>query len=136
MTSAASALSLVFELVTWVALVPGLGLLIVGYVRRALADRFEQTWGVVIPSPAGTSHLWFRWMDSSRELHSAPVPLEGDEALEAGDEITVYVDRRNPERGRLDDPAGDGRPQRVIGWVLVSIGSAAAVIQLVALLVG
>lgn len=133
--SAASVVSLVLELVTWITLVPGVALLIVGYVRRALASRYEQTWGVVVPSPAGTAHPWFRWMDASRELKTAPLPIDGDESLQPGDEITVYIDRRNPDRGRLDDPATDGRPQRIIGWVLVSIGIASAVVQLIALLV-
>lgn len=135
MTSAPSALPLILELVTWVALVPGVIALIIGYVRKAMADRYEQTWGVVIPSPAGTAHPWFRWMDASRELQSAPIPTDGDEALQPGDEIMVYMDRRNPDRGRLDDPAADGRPQRVVGWVLVAIGLAAGMIQLIALLV-
>lgn len=132
--SATSALSLILELVTWVALLTGIVFLIVGYVRKAMAGRYEQTWGVVIPSPAGTTHPWFRWMDESRELQSAPIPVDGEETLEPGDEITVYMDRRNPDRGRLDDPAGDGRVPRVIGWILVAIGLAATAVQLIALL--
>lgn len=132
--SATSALSLILELVTWVALLPGIVFLIVGYVRKAMAGRYEQTWGVVIPSPAGTTHPWFRWMDESRELQSAPIPVDGEETLEPGDEITVYMDRRNPDRGRLDDPAGDGRAPRVIGWILIAVGLAATAVQLIALL--
>ena len=133
MTSATSILSLVLELVTWVALVPGVVLLAIGYIRKALADRYEQTWGVVIPSPAGTAHPWFRWMDASRELQSAPIPADGDEALQPGDEIMVYMDRRNPDRGRLDDPATDGRSQRIIGLIFLSIGAASTAIQIIAL---
>lgn len=132
MDSAADIVSLVLELVTWITLVPGVVLVIIGYVRRWIAGGYEKTWGVIIASPAGTTHPWFRWMDAYRELQSAPVPPHADEAREVGDEVTVYVDRRNPERARLDDPATDGRPLRVIGWILVAVGLAAAIIQLVA----
>ncbi len=134
MNSAADALPLAFELITWVGLVPGVVLLVVGYVRQAFAARFEETWGVVIPSPAGTSYPWFRWMDTDRQLQSAPVPPGGDETLVPGDEVTVFVDRRSPDRARLDDPRSDGRVLRVIGWVLFSVGAAAGVAQLIALL--
>lgn len=136
MDSPADVVSLVLELVTWVTLVPGAVLLTVGYLRRSIAGGYEKTWGVIIPSPAGSTHPWFRWLDESRELQSAPLPADADESLELGDEITVYIDRRRPDRARLDDPKADGRPLRVVGWILLAVGSAAAFIQLIALFVG
>lgn len=128
------ALALVLELLTWVGLLPGILLLGIGYIRRAMALRFQQTWGVVITSPAGTDHLWFRWLDLNREMQSAPVPLDSHEQIALGDEVKVYFDPRNPENGRLDDPAADGRLLRVLGWMLTGIGVAAAITQLVILL--
>ncbi len=132
-TSAPDAIALILELLTWVGLVPGVVLLVAGYTRRALASRFEETWGVVIPSPAGSDHPWFRWMDLRRELRSAPVNSHEGDLPKVGDEVKVYFDRRNPDNGRLDDPAGDGRALRVVGWLLVGVGVAAGVAQLVAL---
>ena len=41
---------LVLELLTWVGLIPGITFLVLGYVRRAFAARYEQTWGIIIPS--------------------------------------------------------------------------------------
>lgn len=134
MTSATDSLALIFEVLTWVGLVPGIALLVIGYARRAFALRFEETWGVIIPSPAGTAHPWFRWMDLSRELQSAPVPLDGEEALEIGDEVKVFFDPRSPEYGRLDHPSADGRLVRVIGWALLGVGVAAGIAQLIVLL--
>lgn len=131
MTTIPDALALVLEVFTWFGLVPGILLLGLGYLRRILAMRFEETWGIIVESPAGTSHLWFRWMDLERELQSAPIPPDADEELALGDEVKVYFDRRNPHNGRLDHPSADGRVLRVCGWVLVSVGLAAAVIQLV-----
>lgn len=133
MTSAPDAIALILELLTGVGLVPGVILLIIGYTRRALAGRFDETWGVIIASPAGTEHPWFRWMDLARELHSAPVAADAEDLPRVGDEVKVYFDRRNPDNGRLDDPAGDGRALRVVGWLLTGLGVAAAAAQLVAL---
>jgi len=129
-------LLLVLEILTWVGLVPGILLLILGYLRRAFAARFEETWGVIIASPAGTEHPWFRWMDTERTLQSAPVPLDSDSGSvpEIGDEVRVYFDRRDPEHGRLDHPASDGRVLRVLGWVLTGVGAAAGIAQLAVML--
>ena len=135
MTTTTDAAALILELLTWVGLLPGIILLVIGYIRRALASRYEQTWGVIIPSPAGTAHLWVRWMDLGRELRSAPLPLDGEEALALGDEVNVYFDPRHPEKGRLDHPSSDGRLLRVIGWALVGVGAGAGIVQLVVLLV-
>ena len=132
----ADSFALVLELLSWVALVPGVILLVVGYARRAFASRFQETWGVIIPSPAGTAHPWFRWMDLGRELRSAPVPMDADESLAVGDEVKVYFDPRNPDHGRLDHPSSDGRLLRILGWVLAGIGAAAGVIQFITLIVG
>ncbi|HEV7956887.1 MAG: putative sortase-sorted rane protein [Microbacteriaceae bacterium] len=132
--TASDSLALVLELLTWVALVPGVLLLVVGYARLAFGGRFQETWGVIIPSPAGTPHKWFRWMDLSRELQSAPVPGDAERPLEIGDEVRVYFDPRHPEKGRLDHPSSDGRLLRVVGWVLVAVGVGAAIAQLVTLI--
>ena len=130
-TSAPDAIALILELLTGVGLVPGVILLIVGYARRVIAARFEETWGVVIPSPAGTSYPWFRWMDLARELQSAPVEYAGDPPLAVGDEVKVYFDPRNPQKARLDDPSADGRALRLIGWILTGLGAGAGIAQLV-----
>ena len=128
------ALSLALELLTWLALIPGIVLLLIGAARRAWANRFEETCGVIIASPAGTSHPWFRWMDLNRELQSAPLPAEQVASHKVGDEVTIFFDPRNPENGRLDHPSADGKVFRVTGVVLVVIGVVAAIIQIVLLL--
>ena len=137
MTSASDVLALILELLTWVGLVPGVILLAAGYLRLVYSARFEKTWGVVIASPTGSGRPFIRWMDRGRELRTAPIP-EGDldhegKSLAVGDEVPVYFDRRKPERGRLDNPTGDGRLLRVLGWVLSGIGAGAAVVQLILL---
>lgn len=125
---------LVLELLTWVGLIPGITFLVFGYVRRAFAARYEQTWGIIIPSPAGTSHLWFRWIDLARDAQTAPVPLDADETLAIGDEVEVYFDPRNPDGARLDHPSADGRVLRTVGWVLTGVGAGAGIIQIIALI--
>jgi hypothetical protein len=123
----------IVELITWVTLIPGIGLLTAGFAQRSFASKYEETWGVVIPSPAGTAYPWFRWMDLDRELQSAPVPPGADEGLAPGDEIKVYMDMRRPDRGRLDPPSADGRVLRLTGWVLIGVGAAAGIVQVIAL---
>ncbi len=134
-TSAPDALALVLELVTYIALAPGIVLLAIGYARRAFASRYQQTWGVIIESPAGTTHPWFRWLDLDREFQTAPVSYGADRTFEIGDEIEVYFDPRNPENARLSDPSGDGHLLRVLGWILTGVGAAAGIGQIVALIV-
>lgn len=134
MTDATNTISLVLELFTWVGFVPGIVLLAAGYLRKALASRYLETWGVIIPSPAGTDHLWFRWMDLERELQSAPAPPDEDHPVGLGDEVLVYFEARRPSRARLDDPRTEGRLLRVLGWVLASVGLVAAIGQIVILL--
>lgn len=134
-TSAPDALALVLELVTYIALVPGVVLLVIGYLRRAFAARYQHTWGVVVASPAGTGHPWFRWLDLEREFQTAPVPGDADRPIAIGDEIEVFFDPRNPENARLTDPASDGHLLRTLGWILTGVGAAAGVGQIVALVV-
>jgi hypothetical protein len=139
-TDSSNAPALVLELLTWVGIVPGVVLLAAGYLRRAFSSRYQETWGVIIASPAGTGHPWFRWMDLGRELQSAPVPAEsghgdGTRPLRPGDEVLVYFDARRPDRGRLDDPRADGHLLRLLGWVLAGVGVLAAVAQIVILVV-
>ncbi|MEY2848230.1 MAG: hypothetical protein RI885_895 [Actinomycetota bacterium] len=134
-TSASDALALVLELVTYIALAPGIVLLVVGYTRRAFASRYQHTWGVVVDSPAGTTHPWFRWLDLDREFQSAPVSGDTGRTLAVGDEVEVYFDPRNPENARLTDPTRDGHLVRMLGWILTGVGTAAGIGQLIALVV-
>ncbi|MBC7519037.1 MAG: hypothetical protein H7248_09210 [Microbacteriaceae bacterium] len=134
MLTPSDAISLALELLTWLALVPGSVLLLIGLARRAWAKRFEETCGVVIASPAGTAHPWIRWLDLDRELQSAPIPLADAADHTIGDEVTVFFDPRNSENGRLDHPSTDGRVFRVTGIMLMAIGILAVLIQLILLL--
>lgn len=134
MLTPSDAVSLALELLTWLAIVPGLVLLVIGLARRAWANRFEETCGVIVASPAGTNHPWIRWMDLDRQLQSAPIPLPDAAAHAIGDEVTIYFDPRNPENGRLDHPSSDGKVFRVTGVMLLSIGIIAALVQISILL--
>ena len=129
------AISLLLELITWIALVPGLLLLLIGYVRRALGARFEKTWGIVIASPAGTEHPWFRFIDLEREMQIVPVPLADGILPEVGAEVQVYFDPKNPQHARLADPTADGHAFRLVGVLLTAVGAATAFVQFGALLV-
>ncbi len=129
------AISLLLELITWIALVPGILLLLIGYTRRALGSRFEKTWGIVIASPAGTEHPWFRFIDLEREMQTVPVPLSDGILPPVGTEVQVYFDPRNPQHARLADPKADGHAFRLVGVLLTAVGAATAFVQFGALLV-
>lgn len=135
MTTATDAISLTLELLTYLALLPGALLLTIGLVRRAFSSRLEETWAVVIASPAGTDHPWLRWLDLHREMQTSPVPLDEGPLPTIGEEIRVWVDPRHPDRARLEHPSSDGRFFRVLGYILLGVGIGAAIGQLVLLFV-
>ena len=55
--------------------------------------------------------------------------------LEPGDDVTVYVNPRDPSVGRVDDPSHEGRALRTTGGILLGLGVVSIVVQFVLLFV-
>jgi hypothetical protein len=113
--------SLIVEAFSWIGLAAGVLLLVLGYVRKAMHRGWKKALGVAVLDANGD--LAYRWLGDDGVIYDAPVE-HGDEAgiPEPGDDITVYVNPRDPSVGRIDDPAHEGRALRITGWILLAVG--------------
>lgn len=127
------ALSLITELFGWIGLSAGVVLLIVGYIRGAFFRGWRETLGVVVVNDNG--ERMYRWLGEDNALYEAPANEDETQRLEPGDDVTVYVNPRDPAVGRADDPTHEGRALRTTGWILVGVGVVALVAQLLLLFV-
>jgi hypothetical protein len=126
-------ISLIAEVFSWIGIAAGIVLVIVGYIRKAVFIGWTQTLGVVVLDDLGD--LVYRWLGDDGVLYEAPSIDDDTQVLEPGDDVTVYVNPRDPSVGRIDDPAHEGRALRMTGWILLGLGVGAVVLQLVLLFV-
>ncbi|MGA1838888.1 DUF3592 domain-containing protein [Herbiconiux sp. 11R-BC] len=133
MTDPIGAVSLITELFSWIGLAAGLVLLVVGLVRGAFFRGWRETLGVVVVDSGGD--LAYRWLGDDGMLYEAPSTELDAPVLEPGDDVTVYVNPRDPAIGRIDDPKHEGRALRTTGWILLGLGAVAVVVQFVLLFV-
>ena len=131
MDDPAAAASLITELFSWIGLALGVVLLIAGYLRGAFFRGWREALGVVVLDEQGD--LAYRWLGEDGALYEAPAIDDDSQVLEPGEDVTVYVNPRDPSVGRIDDPAHEGRALRTTGWILLGLGLAALVIQFVLL---
>ncbi|WP_066042482.1 DUF3592 domain-containing protein [Herbiconiux solani] len=131
MDDPAAAASLITELFSWIGLGLGVVLLIAGYLRGAFFRGWREALGVVVLDEQGD--LAYRWLGEDGALYEAPAIDDDSQVLEPGEDVTVYVNPRDPSVGRVDDPAHEGRALRTTGWILLGLGLAALVIQFVLL---
>lgn len=127
------ALGLITELFGWIGVGLGAVLLVVGFVRGAFYRNWPETLGVVVLDDRGV--LVYRWMGEDGVLYEAPCHDDESRSPEPGDDVTVYVNPRDPAIGRIDDPSHEGRALRTTGWILLGLGVAAVVLQFVILIV-
>jgi len=127
------AVSLITELFTWIGLAAGAVLLVVGLIRGAFFRGWTETLGVVVVDAAG--NRVYRWLGDDGVLYEAPAIEDETQVLEPGDDVTVYVNPRDPSVGRTDDPTHEGRALRTTGWILLGLGIVAVVVQFVLLFV-
>jgi hypothetical protein len=125
------AVMLITEMFSWIGVGAGLLMLVVGYVRGAFFRGWRTTSGVMVEGDDGLAA--FRWLGEDHVLYQAPAQGEETAGLEAGDEVTVYVNPRDPAIGRTDEPSHEGRAFRTTGWILLGAGLASLVVQFVLL---
>ncbi len=127
------AVSLIIELFSWIGLAAGAVLLVVGLVRGAFFRGWTKTLGVVVVDDGG--NRMYRWLGDDGSLYEAPAIEDETQVLEPGDDVTVYVNPRDPSVGRTDNPLHEGRALRTTGWILLGLGIVAVVLQFVLLFV-
>ncbi|GAA2231840.1 DUF3592 domain-containing protein [Herbiconiux moechotypicola] len=127
------AISLIVEVFSWIGVAAGALLVVVGYIRKAVFHGWRETLGVVVVD--GRGDLVYRWLGDDGVLYEAPSIDDETQVLEPGDDVTVYVNPRDPSVGRVEDPRHEGRALRMTGWILLGLGVGAVVLQLVLLFV-
>ena len=121
------------EILTFVGLIIGAVLYIVGLSVRGISGRWTRTTAVIAATGAAASEpaTVIRWFDDDGDVHECPADTHETHHLVPGDDVRVWFRRRNPERCRTHDPDLDGKGLRLIGLVLLGIGVLAGVAGIV-----
>jgi hypothetical protein len=132
-SSTSDAIAVIAEILTWVCLLSGPIFLVIGFGIGMAAHRWDKT-SVLLLEP-GTHNPVIRWMTTNGELHERELLTTDLPSATHPDDLTLYYNRGDPERVRFDSPVHDGRPLRLTGWILISVGIIAVVTQLIILFV-
>jgi len=112
----------ILEMLTWMCLPLGLGLLFyAGFLRR-----FVHPWAVaeaVVYSD--NTGVGFRWMDRKNEIHNAPMSPHDIKDLAVGETLPIYYHPKRPTQWRTAVPEEEGRMAAVLGRVLTAVGAVA-----------
>ncbi len=124
MPELADLLGPILELMSWIGFVPGIPLIVAGWIiarRRgpwntATAEVFE----------AG-GFKGFRWSDDTGAPHASLHTADQTTGLEPGAEVVLYYQARHPARWSIVQPRHDN-PVLTIGWILTSVGIVCTVV--------
>jgi hypothetical protein len=117
-TGPEGALGAVLETMSWVGLVPGIPMLILGWIVAQRRCKWAKTTAEVIEAGGFQG---FRWSGGDDNKHvtlndPAEVPI-----MDVGTQVELYYDQCHPARWRLARPRRENRAL-LIGWVLTSTG--------------
>lgn len=130
MPSPAVSLGPILEVMTWVGIVPGLLLLITGWVISKRRCRWTSTDSEIFT--AGR-YRGVRWSDSTSTIQQGLLRLEQSPGLVAGQVVVLHYDICHPTRWRLDPPRQDD-PVTVLGLLLTGVGIACMIAGFVLLM--
>ena len=131
------------EILTFVGLIIGALLYMVGLSVRGISGRWTRSTAVIAASSTAASSMAasstaasgpatvIRWFDSDGDVHECPADTHETQHLVAGDDVRVWFRNRRPEKCRTHDPDLDGKGLRLIGLVLLGIGVLAGVAGIV-----
>ncbi|TFD28900.1 DUF3592 domain-containing protein [Cryobacterium lyxosi] len=126
------------EILTFVGLIIGALLYMVGLSVRGISGRWTRSTAVIAASSTAASSTAasgpatvIRWFDNDGDVHECPADTHETQHLVAGDDVRVWFRDRRPEKCRTHDPDLDGKGLRLIGLVLLGIGVLAGVAGIV-----
>lgn len=121
------------EILTFVGLIIGALLYMVGLSVRGISGRWTRSTAVIAASSTAASGpaTVIRWFDNDGDVHECPADTHETQHLVAGDDVRVWFRDRRPEKCRTHDPDLDGKGLRLIGLVLLGIGVLAGVAGIV-----
>lgn len=131
MPSALESIGLITEILTWVGLVPGLLLLLAGWIVRHSGVKWCSADGVVFMDGEGTG---FRWFDKQHGFLQARLPVEQERSVVPGSDVLIYYDAHRPMTYRTTPPPERGTILLLLGKILTAVGVAAFVAGLIVML--
>ncbi|MBO1267379.1 hypothetical protein [Arthrobacter cavernae] len=118
MAGPADVLGPVLELMTWVGFVPGVPLLVCGWIIDRRRCRWVSTTGEIF---AAGRYKGFRWTDSENTPRLSLLRPEHAQELVTGSEIVLHYDVCHPARWGLGPPRHDNTVL-IVGWILTTVG--------------
>lgn len=127
---AAEIISVVSEVIGWIALGGGLACLLLALLIRIADGRWLRTDVVVIDHKEHSVVRWF----AEGSFHSRILGSEEREHVTRPDEEPAYYKQRDPDRLRLHEPPAGRRVIRNVGLILLGTAALAGLIGLILML--
>jgi hypothetical protein len=124
--------SVVAEVIGWIALGGSLACLLVALLIRLADGRWLRTEAVVVDQEHGSTVRWF----AEGAFHQRRLSEEERVHVLRPDEEPAYYKEREPDRLRLHEPPPGRRIIRMVGLVLLTIAAIAGVVGLALMLFG
>ena len=118
MPGPADVLGPILELMTWVGFVPGIPVLITGWIMARRRCHWTSTTAEVFE--AGR-YKGFRWSDSTNTPHLSLYAPAESRGLDVGAQVELHYDQCHPARWSLGPPRKDN-PVLIVGWILTAVG--------------
>ena len=118
MPEPAELLGPILELMSWVGFVPGIPLIITGWVITKYRCPWASTTAEVFEA---CGFKGFRWSDGANTPHLSLHSAEQTRGLEPGTEVVLHYDACHPARWSLGEPRHDN-PVLIVGWILTAVG--------------
>ena len=128
---AAEVVSVVTEVIGWIALGGGIACLLLALLIRIADGRWLRTDAVVIDGDDGSVVRWF----AEGAFHSRHLSSEERAHVVHPEEEPAYYKQREPDRLRLHEPPVGRRVIRTLGFVLLAVAFVSALAGFIAMLV-
>jgi hypothetical protein len=129
---ASEVVSVVTEVIGWIALGIGLACLLLALLIRLADGRWLRTEAVVLDQEHGSTVRWF----AEGAFHQRRLSEDERAHVENPEEEPAYYRKREPDRLQLHEPPAGRRIIRWLGIVLLVIAAIAGLVNLVLMLVG
>jgi hypothetical protein len=124
--------SVVAEVIGWIALGGSLACLFLALLIRLADGRWLRTDAVVVDQEHGSTVRWF----AEGAFHQRRLSEEERVHVMRPDEEPAYYKQREPDRLRLHEPPTGRRIIRILGLVLLTIAAIAGLVGLILMFVG
>jgi hypothetical protein len=124
--------SVVAEVIGWIALGGALAFLLLALLIRLADGRWLRTEAVVVDQEHGSTVRWF----AEGAFHQRRLSEEERAHVMRPDEEPAYYKEREPDRLRLHEPPTGRRIFRMVGLVLLAIAALAGLLGLILMLLG